>query len=84
MKPYRSFSDAAEKPVWTPVVNPRPTYSGPDEARRYQEAVTNNPRGDSEHICEWLERVAAAARPVGDRELPRGDRSPASGSASER
>lgn len=73
---YRSFADAADKPQWTPVINPAPFYNGVEEKRRYEDAFARNPRAEGEDVCDWLARVAAAARPSFDRELPPGDRDP--------
>jgi hypothetical protein len=43
---------------------------------RWEDAVKTTPRGPTEKLEDWLKRVAGAARPVNDRELPRGDREP--------
>jgi hypothetical protein len=73
---FRSFAEAAApaKTVWTPVVNPDPVFDGSDEKRRYEQALADTPRAEGEDICDWLARVGAAARPIGDRQLPPGDR----------
>lgn len=74
---FRSFADAAEKPVWTPVVNPLPRYESNAEKRRWEDAAEANPIRPGESRSDWCERVSAAARPViGDRELPPSDREP--------
>ncbi len=72
--PYRSFADAAPKTAWTPVVNPRPSYENLQEKRRYEQALADTPRREDEDVTGWLARVAAAARPVNDRQLPRVER----------
>lgn len=74
--PYRSFADATEKPAWTPVVNPKPRYESAAEKNRWEDAAAANPRRDGETLGDWCRRVAAAAQPIGDRELPPSDREP--------
>lgn len=74
---FRSFAEAAEpaKTVWTPVVNALPRYKSLEEKRRWEQAAEDNPRRESEPLGEWAQRVAiAAAPPIGDRDLPPGDR----------
>jgi len=70
----RSFADAAEKPTWTPVVNPLPRYESLSEKQRWEQAAAENPIQEGEGRAAWSERVGAAARPVGDRQLPARDR----------
>lgn len=41
---------------------------------RYQEAVDATPRREGESLEDWVDRVVLAANPLGDRELPPGDR----------
>ena len=71
---FRSFSDAAEKPVWTPVVNSLPRYESNTEKQRWEQAAADNPIREGEGRAAWSERVGVAARHVGDRELPARDR----------
>jgi hypothetical protein len=73
---FRSFSEAAEPApkVWTPVVNAKPRYESHEEMRRWEQAAEDNPRQAGESLEAWSVRVGAAARPVGDSELPPGDR----------
>jgi hypothetical protein len=66
------------KTVWTPVVNPLPRYESNAERIRWEEAQARNPRKPGEDLVHWVCRVIAAAQPVGDRELPPGDRMPGS------
>jgi hypothetical protein len=62
---WSSGEKSDDKPrVWVPVIVPKPVFNGSDETRRYQDAVTYNPRREGEGIVEWMERVNAAARPV--------------------
>ena len=64
---------------WTAVVNPRPVYEGgPDEKARWEAAERATVREPGEDVCAWLKRVglAAGVAPLGDRELPPGDREP--------
>jgi len=71
---FRSFADAAEKKVWIPVINEKPRYENFSEKQRWEQAAADNPIQEGESRAAWSERVAAAARPVADRELPVGDR----------
>jgi hypothetical protein len=75
-QPFRSFSDAAAstKPERIQVMNPKPRYESLEEKRRWEQAAVDNPRQAGESLEAWSVRVAAAARPLGDRELPPGDR----------
>ena len=45
--PYRSFADAAEKPVWTPVVNPRPDRFGIRTSTRTRRAGVTHEMKDT-------------------------------------
>jgi len=73
-------------PAWRPLFE-----GGPEQARRWQEAMVATPRRRGEPTSDWLERVAAAAErrktpaqvPLGDRELPAGDRAREPGSDDE-
>ena len=76
-RPYRSFGEAAEKTVWTPVINAKPRYESFEEKRRWEQAAEDNPRREGEPFGEWAQRVAAAAmRPIGDLERDREEREP--------
>ena len=77
-KPPAGYTDRpAEREVtWTPVICPEPVFDGgPAEKARFEEAIRTVERLEAEDVCDWLERVArAAGAPLGDRELPAGDR----------
>ena len=74
----RGWSSDEKPRVWTPVIVPKPAFDGPDETRRYQDAVVDNPRLPGEDIVEWMERLNSVARPgvLPEQRLPYVDRSP--------
>jgi hypothetical protein len=73
---YRNQSAAPEtaKPEWTPVVCPKPIYSGITEKLSYEYAVESNPRKAGEPLLEWMKRVSEAAVKAA-RETLRGENS---------
>ena len=71
----RGWSSSEGAPKWTPVEVPRPVFEGAAEKARLEEAIRRG-RRPGESLAEFMERVNAEARPVGDRELPAGDRVP--------
>lgn len=72
----RGWSSADGVPKRVPVEAPsRPVFDGAAEKARYEEAIRRG-RRPGESLAEFMERVNAEARPVGDRELPAGDRIP--------
>lgn len=79
----RRNSISPDKPRWTPVVCPAPTFDSAEEARAMHRAVTDHPRLEGEPLVEWMERInreaggvaisppVPDAPPVEDRRLPR-------------
>ncbi len=59
---WSSPSEEKPKTEWTPVVNPEPVFSGPDEKRRYEDAIARNPRLPGHDPIAWIERVCAEAK----------------------
>ena len=62
MSRYRSFADAAEKPKWTPIVNPKPVFNGPAEKLNYEEAIRNFPKPAGMDVIAWLDKIVSTAR----------------------
>lgn len=50
------------KTDWVPVANPQPVFDGPEEKRRYEDALASCQRAPGEDIVRWIERVIAAAQ----------------------
>ena len=58
----RGWSSDKPKKEWTPVINPTPVFDGPEEKRRYEDALARNPRVPGDDPVEWVERVCAEAK----------------------
>ena len=58
----RGRSSDKPKKEWTLVINPTPVFDGPEEKRRYEDALARNPRQPGDDVVAWIERVGADAQ----------------------